>query len=291
MECELSIPKIDGLNDNELTVGRPLVLQCPITLDANTNIQALKLLQPVEQNYQLQLLKIEKVSSSQVRLLLTSYQTGKHQLSHLSLSDGHFEYPIPDQNIEVISVLEKDQPPKLNGPIGPQLIWPTLTSLMIGLIVFLYLLSVIFLKWFRYRQRVKLIEKLREHDSAFSPIQQLYQTLRKEQRQSSVFYKDETSIEENRRLLFELNHAFRLFLTRHYLLPAIEWKNSIFLKELKRLDNKAFEVAGKELKQVLHEFEKAEKDIEKLTKTDFVALIEHARKLCEKLVDPKRRKN
>lgn len=291
MECELSIPKIEGLNDNELTVGRPLVLQCPISIDEKTNIKALKLLQPVEQNYKLHLLKAESISSNQMRLLLTSYQAGKHQLTHLSISDGHFEYPLPDQNIEVISVLEKDQQPKLNGPIGPQMIWPTMMSLIIGLTIFLYLIGIIFLKWFRYRQRMKLIEKLRQHDSALSPIQQFYQTLRKEQRQSPVFYKEENSIEENRRLMLELNQAFRLFLTRHYLLPAVDWKNPLFLKELKKLNKKTFELDGKELKQVLQEFEKAEKDIEKLTKTDFVALIEHARKLCEKLVAPQRRDN
>ena len=122
-------------------------------------------------------------------------------------------------------------------------------------------------------------------------IQQFYQILRKEQRQSPIFYSEAISSEENRRLWFELNHAFRLFLTRHYLLPVLDWKTPLFLKELRKLDKHNFTLEGKELKQVLLEFEKAEKDIAKLTKTDFIALIEHARKLCEKLVDPKRRKN
>lgn len=289
MECELKIPTIKGLNEQELTVGRPFTLKCPIELDAKTNIQALKLLQPVEQNYKLHLLKVEKTSNHEVLILMTSYQAGQHNLTHLSMSDGVLEYPLPDQKIDVVSVLDKNQKAQLNGPMGPQLILPTMMSLMLSFVIIVYFLLVLVMKWYRYRQRMKLIEKLREHDSALSPIQQYYQLLRKEQRSSRIFYHEELNHEENRRLLLELNHGFRLFLTRHYLLPVVEWKDALFLKELKKLNKKSYELDHKDLKNVLLEFEKAQKDVQMLTKTDFVALIEHSRKLCEKLVDPKRK--
>jgi len=84
-------------------------------------------------------------------------------------------------------------------------------------------------------QRRNVIEKLKEHDSALSPVAQFHQNMRKLQRSNPAFFGGPVAKEDVQVATDELRQMFHLFITRKYQVPALEWGSRLILKDIKNI--------------------------------------------------------
>lgn len=278
--CQLEIPSIPGAETQELTVGREFFLNCEperfVTLDNQTVQLELEQQAP----WQLKLLHAEWKDPQHLSLKLTSYRVGQHQLPDLKLKIGNEVLSLGPQSIHVQSVMKPEEPVQEPfGPIGPfQLSWPPVVWLILG-VMLISLLSISFFKIYRYRQRKKVLEELQKYDSALSPLSELHSQYRKWQRKYGLQTEDgQNEIFQN--ALLEIEHSFRLYLTRTFRIPALEWSQALVADEVKRKIKKI--PLHKDTKLILIEIDKAKK-ARKLKPAELLQLLEQARKNAESI--------
>ena len=69
---------------------------------------------------------------------------------------------------------------------------------------------------------LRVIEKLKKHDTALGAFNQFNKDMRLLERQSVFKKNDEWSISEKQSYTEELDHIFRLYLLREFYIPALE---------------------------------------------------------------------
>ena len=142
-----------------------------------------------------------------------------------------------------------------------------------------------------YFQRKNLVEELRKHDSALSPLAEVHKAYRQWRREKNFFYDEEASSEQLSDFLKEVDQSFRLYLTRMFKVPALKWKDRLILKDVKKYHPEIYENLGVELRKLMLEMSKA-KDaqglkIKGLQARDLVQLTENFRVLAEKITKSK----
>jgi hypothetical protein len=293
LQCKLEIPKIEGLKDQELTVGREFFLSCDGEVPKTINRDKVHFVLKPENKYQLQLLGFEFRTSSVVDLKVTSYLAGQHHVEGVQLTDGEFTVALAPVDFTVQTVLEPpaaptqpgEQPAKQEpyGPIGPAVIGIPLVYWA----SFLAVLSVMGLfaafRFYRIAQRRRMLERLRQHDSALSPIAEFHQNMRRLARENTVFFGGEGTAEDVHRSLDEGHRVLKLYLTRKYRIPAMEWSDRLILNDIRKYHGKAYDEHGSDLKKILKEYSRAFHDKKHLKTNDVLNLTKFNRKLVEQL--------
>lgn len=284
MECKLDIPKISGLKDNELTVGREFYLVCQGEWPKKPLDHAQFVLEPADK-YRLKLVSAEFRNPEEVDLKVTSYQTGVTELPDLKLNIGEDVVSLGPVQFSVASVLPPPDPqtkPEPFGPIGPLIlswpIWLWISMAAFSVLVF----GIMGRKTWRWWQRRQLIEQLSIHDSSMSALHQLHHSLRKLVREHSIHVGSSLSSEQIKNNIQEIYKIFQLFLTRELLVPADKWPISEVIKSTKRYDPLIYKECSKELVHAVSEFEKA-LAAKNLEMTDVLRLLERSRALAEKM--------
>lgn len=289
IQCKTEIPAIEGLKDNELTVGREFLLVCEGEFPKNLVQEKLHFLLKPEQKYQIHLLGFEFRSPTEADVKVTVYKAGQFQIEDLLLSDGSQTLSLGPVQLAAQSVLPQPQPGEAPvkqepfGPIGPaqlgvpMLYWAILASCL-GLVLLLALTKV-----YRIVQRRNMLERLREHDSALSPLAEFHQGYRRLQRSNSVFFGKEPRREEVSEVLLETQKMLKLFLTRQFQVPAMEWGDRLVLKDIKKYHREIFLECGDALAKLLHEYQQALKDQDSLTAVDVLNIATSARTLVERM--------
>lgn len=293
IECKIEIPAIPGLPDNELTVGREFILSCSGNFPHDLVQEKLQFVLADEQKYEIHLLGFEFRSPTQADLKVTAYQAIPVKLDNLKLSDGTHTVDLGPVQFPVKSVIEKpapsqngEQPAKQEpyGPIGPASVpVPTLyiaiALSLLGLVILFFVFKII-----HAVQRRKMLLALRDHDSALSPLAQFHQSMRKLQRENSIFF---GGIEPEQAhflpALNELHRMLKLYLTRQYQVPALEWSDRLILRDLKKYHKNLFNAHGVELKQLLKEYVRAFQDRNSLKAQDLLVLSQRTRRLVEEM--------
>jgi len=289
IQCHMEIPPVEGLKENELTVGREFILVCDGEFPKNLAQEKLQFVLKPEQKYQLHLLGFEFRTPTQADIKATAYQAGKFQFQDLQLSDGTQTLSLGPVQYAVESVLPKAEPgqPAVKqepyGPFGPaalsvpMLYWGLLAA-AIGLLI----LGVV-VRIYRYVQRRNMLERLKEHDSALSPLAQFHQSMRRLHRGNTVFLGTGASREDIQACVSETLHMLKLFLTRQYRMPAMEWSDRLILKDLKKYNSAVYAEYGVDLKKLLKEYNRGIQDKDSVSEQDALNLATHCRMLVEKM--------
>lgn len=286
-DCELQIPKVEGLPDQVMTVGRKFILDCkgqfpkefkpeswPIEFAENQNPHSLKIL---SSNF---------ISPEEVKIEATSYVAGGTEFKNLKLKFS----TAPDSNsvelgplkFEVQSVIQQQaKPPEPFGPIALSMSWPLVWWFVIAIILLL-ISGSIGLRIRRAVQRKNLLEDLRKHDSSLTPLAEVHKQYRQWRREKSFFYDQVNPSENLSDFLKEVDQAFRLYLTRAFKVPALKWNDRSVLKDIKKYHPETFEALSLDLKKLMSELAKA-KEATNLKSRDMIQLTESFRILSEKL--------
>ncbi len=245
LACKLDIPKIAGLEDGRLTVGREFFITCEGMIPKEIKIEKLHFnLDPKASIYQLKLLSFEFRNSSTADLRVTSYMTGTHTFQKLILTDDHLELDLGPQQIPVYSVLSEGEKAKLYGPLGPlELKIPPIYYVGLGLVIFMFFLLIAIRIWF-WRQKKARLEELRSYETTpLSPSQQAFQKVRKLKREY-VFYHggyqgsraqdNQITEEQLQKVMAEIDQIFRLYLLRKFQIPGMSWSEVKFARAIKK---------------------------------------------------------
>ncbi|MBV2169462.1 MAG: hypothetical protein KUL82_12220 [Bdellovibrio sp.] len=289
IQCKTEIPAVAGLKDNELTVGREFLLVCDGEFPKNLAQEKLQFILKPEEKYQIHLLGFEFRSPTQADIKITAYKAGQFQYQDLQLSDGTNDLSLGPVQYQVESVLPKPEPgqPETKqepyGPVGPaqmpvpMLYWALLAGL-VGVVILIFISKI-----YRTVQRRNMLERLKEHDSALTPLAQFHQSFRRLQRSNTVFFGTQAEEDHIFQCLEETHSMFKLYLTRRYQVPAVEWGDRLVLKDLKKHHKKMFQEYGDELKKLLKEYERGFQDKANLKERDVLNISTHTRVLVEKM--------
>lgn len=289
IQCKMEIPAIQGLNDNELTVGREFLLVCEGEFPRTLVQEKLHFVLRPQEKYQIQLLGFEFRTPTQADLKVTAYRAGQSQFQDLQVTDGTEVLSLGPIQYVVQSVLPKPEPgqPQAKqepfGPIGPaslgvpMLYWAILAG-VVGLAALIFVVRVV-----RVVQRRSMLARLREHDSALSPMSQFHQSFRRLQRVNTVFFGGQADPEHIKQCLDETSTMFRLFLTRKYQVPALEWNDRLILKDIKKYYPQVFAEYSEDLKKLLKEYARGFEDKDRLKERDVLNIATNTRLLVEKL--------
>lgn len=285
IQCNLEIPDVRGLEDQELTVGREFFLICKGEWIKDLKQDALHFEGDANLKYQLKLSGFEFKSSDEAQLKVKSFLAGQHQMPQLILTDGEHRIDLGAVNFEVKSVLpppqegqEKIEPYGAMGPATipiPMLYW----LILLGSLAFVAL--VMGLRVWRFNQRRAMLERLKEHDAALSPLQEFHQAMRRLQRSSPVFYGQEAQPTELRQGVQELSRMFKVYISRRLRVPAFEWNERLILKDIKKYHFFVYQEYAKKIHDLFTEFRKAEGSDGKLRSQDVKQLAESLRKVLE----------
>ena len=285
MQCQVDIPEIKGLNDREITVGRTFLLNCKGEWPKNLVLEKLQFKLADAEKYQIHLLGFEFRSGDEADMKITAYKAGPVKLQNLQLTDGSQTVDLGPVQYQVATVIEKPQEGQAKvepyGPIGPATIPIPLSYFLAAAFVIALLGLLVGRKIYRISQRRRLLAKLREHDSALTPIQQFHQNLRSLRRQSPIFFGAQTQKSDIDQAFESLHQMLRLFLIRELHVPALEWSDKLILKDTKRYHAAVFREMGLPLKKLLNEFSLAQKNRDALSAQDIMVLAEQSRKLVE----------
>lgn len=294
-QCKVEIPQVAGLNDNELTVGREFMLVCDGEFPKTLQQDKLQFVLPPEAKYSIHLMGFEFRSPTQADIKVTSYTAGAPvKFENLQITDGTETLDLGQIQYQLVSVLPPPPPPSGKpgeqapkqepfGPIGPMKIpvpmmyWAILAG-VIGLFVL-----VLMTKIFRSVQRRKIIERLKEHDSALSPLAEFHQRFRRMQRENTVFFGGTPKSDDIPLALDDTRHMLKLYITRRYKIPALEWSPRLILKDLKKYHPKVYQETGVELEKLVKEFLHASEDRSKINGSDVLNLSKRARLLVEEM--------
>lgn len=281
--CTTEIPDQSGLEKNDLTVGREFWLNCSGPFPAFAPDAVLKFELAKEEEHAIKLLEPKKITDTSFELKVTSYRTGPREFKNLILTDGQNKAELGPLQFEVRSVLDESQPQQEPyGPIGPLTLSIPLAwwLILFGIIAAIAATALFQLR--RRWQKRRLLEKLREHDAALSPLAEFHQKLRLLKRDHELFAGLPATPDEAALVVQKLEKIFRVFFMRRFQLPALDWANRVLLREFRRENRDLFEAQGEPLRRLLREFLAAGTS-KKVELRDAVQLTEQTRALAESL--------
>lgn len=289
IQCKVEIPGVLGLKENELTVGRDFLLVCEGEFPRDLKQESLHFIVPKENKYAIKLRGFEFRSSTIADIEVTSYTAGDIKTENLVLSDGTQEVALGPVAFQVQTVLEAPQPqegqeakpPEPYGPIGPMNIGIPHFYWVILLAVIGVAAALIGSKIYRVMQRRRIVERLKEHDSAQTPILEFYASLRRLQRHSPVFFGGEAPQKDVHDCVVELQRMMLLYVTRKYKIPALEWSPRLVAKDFRKYHGRFYAEFGDELRKLMKEFHKAKQAEAHIKTTDALNLSKRANKLVE----------
>ena len=283
LNCEVVIPRVEGLEDGVLTVGRVFSLDCKSTEDLLGDFAKSQLELAAEQKYALNLLKVQSTNPKQIVLDVTSYKAGEWKFEKVFLKQEaqSVELHIPPLVVKTVIEQSQQEKPESFGPIGPLKIpWLYICVL---LVIVLYIIGVIVLKVRRYSQRKALLAHLQDFETAMAPLQQFHASSRKWQRDYTFFHSLQGSDEELKTVLQDMDRLVRVYFIRKYQIPAHQWGRKLILKELKKEHRSVYNTHSDLIQKWFLEIERALSGTAQRKAEDVIQLNSQARKLLEKL--------
>ena len=180
LSCKSEIPEVKGLEANQMTVGRHLILNCEG--DWNKAFDFSKASVKLEANLKntMKVFKVEARNAEKFDVDMTLYSVGSFEIPDLVLSDGTNEISLGRQQFQLSSVIEKSEDQKPPNPFGPilplTLSWPAIYAVLFVAVIFSSGLFVIFNLKRRVRFK-RLIDTLKTFDSSLDPDVQFYKTI------------------------------------------------------------------------------------------------------------------
>jgi len=264
----------------EWTVGELIDFHCAgptVALESSE----LQFKHPPKGEYELKILSVDKQSDNQLELTVTSYNAGKHNLDKVVLTDkGKELFKIEPLILPVKSVIEQPDA-KPFGPIAAlKMSYPPWTWISILII----LLLAVFFALFRLRRRSqmrKVLEALKEHNTALGAFNQFNKDIRLLSRDYVFDKKGGWSKEQKEKYLENLEQIFRMYMLREFIVPALDWNDRLLIKTISKQDKKYFKNYGPEMKKFLAEINRAQSDQDKIQVHDCKQLTQMAQKITQ----------
>ncbi len=264
----------------EWTVGELIDFHCEgptVALESSE----LQFKHPPKAEYELKILSVNKQSDNQLELTVTSYNAGKHNLEKVILTDqGKELFKIEPIILPVKSVIEKPDA-KPFGPIAAlKMSYPAWTWISILIVVLL----TVFFALFRLRRRSqmrKVLEALKEHNTALGAFNQFNKDIRLLSREYVFDKKGGWSKEQKEKYLVNLEQIFRMYMLREFIVPALDWNDRLLIKTISKQDKKYFKNYGPEMKKFLAEIHRAQGDQDKIQVHDCKQLTQMAQKITQ----------
>lgn len=267
-----------------LTVGSKFDLKCHGDIPVQWNAkEALTLaFKSPEDQFTLAVLKVTKLEAQDAEFLVTGYKPGKHQPEYIRILQGGAGFEFTKPTWEIKSVLKPNEKPELVGPLGPFQVALPHWIWISALITFLLLLYVVFHRVRKMLQRRRMLEELKRHRTALSPLHQFYRdarTLRKRLHDAKID-------EELKTIAEDLNRDFRLYVLRQFEIPTLEWTEGEIISDLRKRHRGVWSQAADPLRKTLIELLRLKnrpqvllKDVEQLHRMslDTAERLQHAR--------------
>jgi hypothetical protein len=275
-------------NTNHLTVGAPFDVYCSATspdLWAGITPDNAVLKTADADKYKIVLLKLDFANKDQIHLVVTSYKPGSHNLNGVQLlshdAAGDHAVTLSPIPFSVASVIDPKNPPKEPyGALGPmRLSLPFWYWLVVAGVLAVFALIVAARLWQRSKKR-KLLAKMRIFETAQTPFFQFHQQVRKALRDIGFVQGDADNGEIFSSAVKNLNEAYRVYLGRTFLVPALDWNEKQILSDLKKHHRSAYEDERAGFKKSLAELSRAQAELSrqgKLSVKDVEQLIKLVR--------------
>lgn len=244
LKCDLQTPELPGLKNQEITVGRILQSTCTGELPMDFNIEKAQFKLTTEEEHTYKILKVEKESNGQLKILWTVYQAGQLKVPELVMTDSAQDVSLDisqlTQGLNVTSVIEKKQePPKPFGPIFPLNIpWPIWYFIAAAIVIFG---GVFWFIYFVYRnvQFQKVKDLLKKYDSPVDADLQFYRSIRVAERKPNP--------------IPDIEHSFYIYLSRRCQLPILDIDKIKAFEFHKKIDPKNKKLRY-EMEKIVEEF-------------------------------------
>lgn len=261
VDCVVDIPKVEGLEDAKLTVGRHINLNCSGEMPEGFSYKDANFKLDEAVRSTAKVFSVKSSESGKFSMDFTFYTAGEHPLNKFVLTDGVNEIALNAPSVTVESVLKPTEDGKPQEPFGP--VFPV--SIQIPVYYFIFVIAVVVLvalfTVFRFKRISyyrKLKAKLKNYSSPLEPDMQFYKSVR-------MAEKLEYPVDK-------LEQAFRLYNLRAYQLPLFDLSNDRVMKYFKR-NYPQYKSTRLVLHKLLGEFEelnKKSKDLSFQEKQDFV---------------------
>lgn len=267
----------EGVPLTKMTVGRKFLLRCqgePAFFERKN----LKLVTAPENQFSLHLLEIRRLDEKSGDFLMTSYRAGTHDFKGLKLSDGSqtVELAGPAVTVETVLRPQDGKPPQPFGAFGPVVLqWPWVVWAALAALI-LVLLAGVFAQIWRKVKRRRMLEGLKQFQTALQPFDQFNKEVRQLKRR--LEFAEAGQAADWSGPLGELEKSIRFYLLREFQLPAHEWSEQEILKDLKKRHRRVFQAAEDDLRMTFRELKKARDGAGKLTPQDLLLLLQLSQK-------------
>ncbi len=268
--------------DQQWTVGEIFGLVCEgptvefLSAELTFNAEELS-------GYEIKVLEVKEQTSNKLQMMATTYIPAKHDFKKLFILDqGKEVVAVEPFTLPVKSVIKNPQQQPY-GPIGPfKLSYPFYLWIGLGVV----LLAVVFFGLFRINRRAQMrrvIEELKQHNTALGAFNQFNKDVRTLGRQYIFGDKKGWTDQKKQRYLESLDEIFRMYLLREFYVPALDWNSGLVLKTISNQDKRRYSVYGEDLQKFLKELDRAREDSEKLQVHDCKQLTQMAKRVTQNI--------
>ncbi|NQZ01043.1 MAG: hypothetical protein HRT45_10305 [Bdellovibrionales bacterium] len=240
------------------------------------------------QTYTIHILKMRTFENKEFWAEATSYKPGEHKFDGVIVSDGLQRIALTgEQPVVVKSALaERPQVEAMNPNaqkimlMGP---FPLALPIWLWIAIFVVVFGLVGLIWRTVAMRMqkrRLLEELAKHNTALTSYNQFHKEIRTHIRNHTGPTATNSTPTQYVR---DLDSSFRMFLVREFLIPAMEWKTSTVMGELKGRHKKTYRYAGPQVRKLLVEFDRAKDAGEKMRYQDCEQLIEMSRRVVNQI--------
>lgn len=275
--------RVEGTpRDQQWTVGETFDLVCegPSAEFLSTE---LSFKEEGKTGYELRVLEVTKQTENALDMRVTSYVAKPHEFKKLYIMDqGEAVVGVDAFTLPMKSVITDPQQ-KAYGPAGPMsLAYPIWIWLVLGGV----LLFGLFFGLFRMNRRAQMrrvIEELKQHNTALGAFNQFNKDVRILGRQYIFTETPGWPDLKKQRYLDQLDEIFRMFLLREFYIPALEWRSSLILKTISKQDKKKFAAYSDDLQSFLKEMDRAKQDVHKVQLHDCKQLTQMAKRVSQSI--------
>jgi hypothetical protein len=236
---------------NALTVGSKFTLNChgdlPVQWAVGTPVTPV--FPQKEQAYSLAILENPRLEANQATFTVTGYKAGKHEPEYLRFVQGERGFEFVKPKWEIQSVLKQGEQPQPYPPFGPWALGMPLWFLVALVAAALVSVYLVIRALRRRNQRRRMLDELKLHRTALTPLHQFYRDSRLLRRKIH----NARNVEELRKISEELNREFRLYVLRQFQIPALDWSDGEILGDLKKRHRHVYRHASETLKRTLRE--------------------------------------
>lgn len=268
--------------DGQWTVGEVFYLFCEGER-AELLSSELTFKEEKKSGYELKILEVTKQTDNEIEAKATSYIPAQHEFENLVAYDQDVAvFKVSPINLAVKSVIKDPQQQPYAPILGMKMGYPV----WIWIALAVTLLVTVFLGLFRMNRRAqmrKVIEELKQHNTALGAFNQFNKDVRTLGRQYIFGDTKGWSDTKKQRYVESLDEVFRMYLLREFYVPALDWSSNLVLKTISNQDKKRYGAYGDDLQKFLKELDRAKEDTNKLKVHDCKQLTQMAKRVTQSI--------